>query len=192
MAPRQVRLGSAPYGTVTLDDLDRHIVQLLRHDGRRSYADIARIVAASEPTVRKRVERLIRLGAISIDARVNPAALGLTTDAIIGIRVRRGTVQQVGARLAAMDNVSYVAYMTGGFDIFVEVFLSDTEALFQFLNVELAAIEDVTDAEAWHVLRTEKFSYTWEGEVSTEPSPLPTTVEPDGPADRDDETESAP
>jgi len=192
MAPRQVRLGSAPYGTVTLDDLDRHIVQLLRHDGRRSYADIARIVAASEPTVRKRVERLIRLGAISIDARVNPAALGLTTDAIIGIRVRRGTVQQVGARLAAMDNVSYVAYMTGGFDIFVEVFLSDTEALFQFLNVELAAIEDVTDAEAWHVLRTEKFSYTWEGEVSTESAPLPTTVEPDGPADRDDETESAP
>ena len=192
MAPRQVRLGSAPYGTVTLDDLDRPIVQLLRHDGRRSYADIARIVAGSEPTVRKRVERLIRLGAISIAARVNPAALGLTIDAIIGIRVRRGTVQQVGARLAAMDNVSYVAYMTGGFDIFVEVFLSDTEALFQFLNVELAAIEDVTDAEAWHVLRTEKFSYTWEGEVSTESSPLPATVEPDGPADRDDQTEGAP
>ena len=81
--------------------------------------------------------------------------------------------------------------MTGGIDIFVEIFLSDTEALFQFLNVELAAIEDVTDAEAWHVLRTEKFSYTWEGEVSTQRSPSPSTEEPDGPADRDHEMESA-
>jgi len=176
VAQDHVRQGSAPYGVVKLDDLDRHIVQLLRHDGRRSYADIARVVAVSEPTVRKRVERLIRVGAISIAARINPAALGLAIDAMVGIRVRRGQVQAVGARLAAMDNVSYVAYMTGGFDIFVEVFLSDTEALFQFLNEDLAAIEDITDAEAWHVLRTEKFSYTWEGENFIAPPEPQTTT----------------
>jgi len=86
-----------------------------------------------------------------------------------------------------MDNVSYVAYMTGGFDIFVEVFLSDTEALFQFLNEDLAAIEDITDAEAWHVLRTEKYSYTWEGEVPAQPAtPSLPSWDETGPADRAD------
>ena len=167
-----VRHGSAPFGTVTLDVLDRRIIQLLRYDGRRSYADIARLVGVSEPTVRKRVDRLVRTGAIYLVARVNPAAIGFAIDAMVGIRVKRGTVQSVGTRLAAMDNVAYVGYMTGGFDIFIEVFLPDTEGLFSFLNTDLAEIEEITHAEAWHVLRTEKFSYTWEGEnVPSGPSP---------------------
>jgi Lrp/AsnC family transcriptional regulator for asnA, asnC and gidA len=167
MQERMVRHGSAPFGTVTLDRLDRQIVQLLRHDGRRSYADIARLVGVSEPTVRKRVDRLVQTGAIFVVARVNPAAIGFPIDAMIGIRVKRGSIQTVGRRLAAMESVAYVAYMTGGFDIFVEAFLPDTEGLFTFLNVDLAAIEEITDVEAWHVLRTEKFSYTWEGETVT-------------------------
>jgi len=105
-------------------------------------------------------------------------------DAIVGVRVKRGSVQSVGERLAAMDNVAYVAYMTGGFDIFIEVFLADTEALFTFLNEDLAAIEEITDAEAWHVLRTEKFSYTWEGETFiAPPERQPSTgTRPDRPA----------
>jgi Lrp/AsnC family transcriptional regulator for asnA, asnC and gidA len=163
---------------VALDVLDRRIIQLLRYDGRRSYADIARLVHVSEPTVRKRVDRLIRTGAIYVVARVNPAAIGFAIDAMVGIRVKRGTVQQVGLRLAAMENVAYVGYMTGGFDIFIEVFLPDTEGLFAFLNTDLAAIEDITHAEAWHVLRTEKFSYTWEGEtVPNDPLPTPSDDE---------------
>ena len=175
MPERLVRHGSAPYGTVELDVLDRHIIQLLRYDGRRSYADIARLVKVSEPTVRKRVDRLVHTGAIYVVARVNPAAIGFAIDAMVGIRVKRGTVQIVGTQLAAMDNVAYVGYMTGGFDIFIEVFLPDTEGLFTFLNHDLAAIEEITHAEAWHVLRTEKFSYTWEGETVLA-SPLPRTI----------------
>ena len=174
MPEQLVRHGSAPYGTVELDVLDRRIIQLLRYDGRRSYADIARLVKVSEPTVRKRVDRLVQTGAIYVVARVNPAAIGFAIDAMVGIRVKRGTVQSVGTRLAAMDNVAYVGYMTGGFDIFIEVFLPDNEGLFTFLNHDLAAIEEITHAEAWHVLRTEKFSYTWEGEtVLASPLPAP-------------------
>jgi Lrp/AsnC family transcriptional regulator for asnA, asnC and gidA len=186
MMERLVRHGSAPFGTVTLDVLDRRIIQLLRYDGRRSYADIARLVGVSEPTIRKRVDRLVRTGAIYVVARVNPAAIGFAIDAMVGIRVRRGTVQSVGTRLAAMDNVAYVGYMTGGFDIFIEVFLPDTEGLFAFLNTDLAEIEEITHAEAWHVLRTEKFSYTWEGEsVPTGPAPpaSPHEATPADPAD---------
>ena len=178
MPDRLVRHGSAPYGTVSLDALDRRIIQLLRYDGRRTYADIARIGGVSEPTVRKRVDRLVRTGAIYVVARVNPAAIGFAIDAMVGIRVKRGTVQDVGTRLAAMENVAYVGYMTGGFDIFIEVFLPDTEGLFTFLNIDLAEIEEITHAEAWHVLRTEKFSYTWEGE--TVPTAALTTPQHEG------------
>jgi Lrp/AsnC family transcriptional regulator, regulator for asnA, asnC and gidA len=159
-----VRQGAAPHGAVKLDDLDRHIMRFLRHDGRLSYAHIAREVGVSEPTVRKRVDRLLNTGAIYIVARVNPTAIGFAIDANIGVRVAAGKVKQVGAKLVEMEHVAYVGYITGSFDILIEAFLPDTEGLFKFLNEDLEAIDGITYTETWHVLRTEKFNYMWEGE----------------------------
>ena len=107
-----VRAGETPFGTVELDELDRRIINLLRPNARQSSASIARLVGVSEPTVRTRVERLIARGAILPMARVNPAAIGFPVDAMVGIRVVRGFAKGVGARLAAMENVSYVGYTT--------------------------------------------------------------------------------
>ena len=55
-----IRWGQAPLGTTELDDLDRRILKLLRPNARRSYASIARAIGVSEPTVRNRVDRLIK------------------------------------------------------------------------------------------------------------------------------------
>jgi len=153
-----------PHGIVELDDLDRRIIKLLRHDGRLAYAQIARTVGVSEPTARKRVERLFHVGAIVTMARMNPAPIGFPIDTMIGVRVQRGRVQEVGQALAAMENVSYVAYLAGSYDIMIEAYLSDTEGVFRFLNDDLRQIDGITHAETWHVLRTEKFFYNWEGE----------------------------
>ena len=159
-----VRQGSLPHGTVELDDLDRRVMKLLRHDGRLSYAQIARTVGVSEPTVRKRVDRLVHAGALITAARINPAPIGFPTDALIGVKVVRGRVKEVGVKLAEMENVAYVAYVAGSFDIIIEAFLPHTEGLFKFLNEDLDKIEGISSTETWHVLRTEKFFYNWEGE----------------------------
>jgi Lrp/AsnC family transcriptional regulator for asnA, asnC and gidA len=161
-----------PHGTLTLDDLDRRIMKLLRHDGRLSYAHVARTVGVSEPTVRKRIDRLVHAGAIINAARINPAPIGFPIDAMIGVRAVRGRVKEVGVKLAAMENVAYVAYVAGSFDIMIEAFLPDTEGLFKFLNEDLEAIDGIASTETWNVLRTEKFFYNWEGEdVGLPPSP---------------------
>jgi Lrp/AsnC family transcriptional regulator for asnA, asnC and gidA len=171
-----IRQGSIPHGTLTLDDLDRRIMKLLRHDGRLTYAQIARTVGVSEPTVRKRIDRLVHAGAIIIMARLNPAPIGFPVDAFIGVRAVRGKVKEVGCQLAAMENVAYVAYVAGSFDIMIEAFLPDTEGLFKFLNEDLEAIDGISHTETWHVLRTEKFFYNWEGEdVGLAPSDQPRT-----------------
>jgi Lrp/AsnC family transcriptional regulator, regulator for asnA, asnC and gidA len=165
-----VRQGSLPHGIVKLDDLDRRIVKLLRHDGRLAYAHIARAVGVSEPTIRKRVDRLVHAGAIFIEARVNPAPIGFPIDALIGVRVVPGRVKEVGARLAAMEHVAYLSYVAGSFDIMIEAFLPDTEGLFKFLNEDLEQVDGISYTETWHVLRTEKFFYNWGGEnVGLEP-----------------------
>ena len=160
----EVRQGSIPHGTVRLDDLDRRIMKLLRHDGRLTFAEIARTVGVSEPTVRKRVDRLVHAGAIAIMARVNPAPIGFPIDAYVGIRVARGQVTNVGRTLAGMDNIAYLGYVSGSFDIIIEAFLPDTQGLFKFLNEDLEAVEGISQTETWHALRVEKFFYEWEGE----------------------------
>jgi len=158
------RVGETPAGTVEMDELDRRIMQVLRRDARRSYASIARAIGVSEPTVRNRVTRLLNGGAVLPWARVNPAAIGFPVDAMLGIRVKQGCSKQVGAKLAEMDNVAYVAYTTGSFDILIEAHLSDNEGLFKFLNEDLEHVEGIVYKETWHVLRTEKTNFEWEGE----------------------------
>lgn len=178
-----VRQGQTPFGTVELDDLDRHIVQQLRDNARRSYADISRAVGVSEPTIRNRVERLVSTGAILPKTRVNPEVLGFPIDAMIGIRVDRGRMPEVGTRLAQMDHISYVAYTTGTFDILIEAYFQDKEGLYDFLNGPLAGVEGINYTETWHVLRIEKYNSEWEGENVDRP-PLGRVAGRRGPAGR--------
>lgn len=163
MGPR-VRWGEAPFGTTELDEMDRRILKRLRPDARRSYASIARSLGVSEPTVRNRVDRLIKRGAILPWTGVNPAAIGLPVDAMVGIRVQRGFSKGVGSRLAAMENVAYVGYTTGSFDILIEVHLPDNEGLYRFLNEDLEEIDGIAHTETWHILRTDTTNFEWEGE----------------------------
>ena len=180
-----VRAGQAPFGTIEMDDLDRRIMRLLRPNARRSYASIARAVGVSEPTVRNRVDRLVKNGAIFPMARVNPAAIGFPVDAMVGIRVNRGYAKGVGARLAAMENVAYVGYTTGSFDILIEAHLPDNEGLYAFLNEDLEQIEGIAHTETWHILRTDKTNFEWEGEnVGREPLDELDELASDGPARR--------
>lgn len=154
-----MRAGQTASGAVEMDDLDRRILRSLRSNARRSYASIARATGVSEPTVRSRVDRLVTMGALAPTARVNPGALGFTVDAMVGVRVERGYAKQVGARLTAMENVAYVGYTTGTFDILIEAHLPDNAGLCRFLNEELEEIEGIAYTETWHILRIEKVNF---------------------------------
>lgn len=159
------RQGSAPFGPVELDELDRAILRLLREDGRRSNAAIARAVGVSQPTVRQRIDRLVGSGVAHVTVRINPAAIGYPVDAVLNIKVSGRNLRDVGEQIAAMDNVSYVGYLSGMYDIQVEAFLRDNDDLFRFVTEELLPIEGVASVETSMVMRTEKFNYKWEGEA---------------------------
>jgi Lrp/AsnC family transcriptional regulator, leucine-responsive regulatory protein len=76
-----------------VDGVDRQIVALLVEDGRRTYDDIGRSVALSAPAVKRRVDRLRRVGAIrGFSAIVDHAALGEQTEALIELFFAPGTL----------------------------------------------------------------------------------------------------
>jgi DNA-binding Lrp family transcriptional regulator len=74
---------------MSLDKIDERIVTALIEDARASYATIGALVGLSAPAVKRRVDRLCASGAIrGFTARVDPAALGWTTEAYVELFCR--------------------------------------------------------------------------------------------------------
>ena len=160
----------------TLSDLDRTdvaILRLLEQDGRTPTAQIARTLGISEPTVRKRMERLFDDDIIKVVAVFNPRKTGYATDVLIMIQVAPGHLQVVGQALAAMEHIVYLGYTTGRHDIVVEALFADDEALFRFLEEELPTLDGIVGTETAHVLRTEKINYDWKLPAAFGPSTRP-------------------
>ncbi|HJW74909.1 MAG TPA: Lrp/AsnC family transcriptional regulator [Thermoleophilia bacterium] len=146
-------------GSPSLDAVDRTIIDLLQEDGRRSNAGIARVVGVSQSTVKKRIDRLVERGIMRVLAVVDPSAAGHGQHLFVGMNVKPGSASAVGDTLAAMHEVAFLAYLVGRYDILIEVFAADTDALLEFLTERIAAIEDVVSVETFSVLRNQKVNY---------------------------------
>jgi Lrp/AsnC family transcriptional regulator for asnA, asnC and gidA len=144
-----------------LDPTDVGILRVLQEQGRTPNAQIARALGISEPTVRKRIDRLFSDEIIKVVAVLNPRKTGYASDVLIGIRVEPGKLLEVGRALSALDEVVYLGYVTGRYDLLVEVLFRDDEALFTFLERQLPALGGIVSTETYHVLRAEKINYDW-------------------------------
>jgi Lrp/AsnC family transcriptional regulator for asnA, asnC and gidA len=144
-----------------LDDLDRQIVALLQEDARLSNRAIAARLHSSEPTVRRRMERLVDEGLVRIVAVASPFALGHKTIAIIGLQIDRSQQHAIERSLVALPDVHFVGLTLGGYDVIIEVWLPSAEALLDFLTREIGALPGVLRAEPWQVVKLSKYSYDW-------------------------------
>lgn len=120
-----------------MDDIDRRLLALLLRDARASYAELARAVGLSAPSVHDRVRRLERSGAIrGYAAVVDPAALGLGVTALVGILQREGAEQEdLAAALAQLDQVEDCWAVAGEEAFVVKVRVADVDALEHTLGV---------------------------------------------------------
>ena len=144
-----------------LDSIDLAIIRLLQEQGRTTNAHVARVLGVSEPTVRKRIDRLVQDEIIKVVAVLNPGKTGYQTDVLIGISVEPGNLLSVGEALSRREEVVYLGYTTGRHDILVEMIFRDNEGLFEFLDERLPALGPIVSTETYHVLRTGKINYDW-------------------------------
>lgn len=145
-----------------LGELDIQIVQILHRDGRMAFTEIAKRVGVSEATIRNRVQRLLESNAIKIQAYLNPDKLGFKQIALIEVRLTDLiAAQQVAQELTALDSVSYVAFVTGDYDLFLEVTYDTNETLLQFLS-ELRSKPNVIDTKTITVLKLLKTQYSFQ------------------------------
>ena len=87
---------------VAFEELDQRIVGALDKNARATYSEIGGRIGLSAPAVKRRVDRLRATGAITgFSARVNPAALGWTTEAYVELFCRgRTSPADIGAAVS--------------------------------------------------------------------------------------------
>ena len=110
-----------------MDKIDREIIRMLQVDGRCSFTDLGAAVHLSANAAADRVRRLIESGTIvGIHAVVDPAALGLTIEAQIDVKLRPTTTAEAFERaIRDVPQVSTATLVTGSFDYALRVACSD-------------------------------------------------------------------
>ncbi len=143
------------------DPVDAQIVNLLRIDGRRTHAELARQMGVTEGAVRKRLKKLSAAGVLRVVAVADPKKLGYGIDVFCGIQVSQGEVLAVAKRLSALDSVRYIGLATGSYDVLCEAMFREQDELLEFVTKTLPSIPGIVRSETWHQLKVIKRNYDW-------------------------------
>ena len=142
-----------------LDDIDRHIINALRADGRVAFAQLAEQLNVSPGMIRQRYNRLVDLGYLKVVAVTNPLMMGKRTMSMIGIRTDGRKMMEVANKIAKFDEVVYIVATSGRYDLMIEVFCADHEDLFNFMAEKLAKVDGVRETESFIHLKIAKEIY---------------------------------
>jgi DNA-binding Lrp family transcriptional regulator len=141
--PKNIRTG--------LDDVDRRIVLALAEDARIPNNVLAERTGIAASTCLSRVRALRERNVIrGYYADVDPAALGLPLQAMIAVRLQahaRGHINEFVANVVRLPEVLNVFFLGGADDFLVHVAAASTEALRDFVVVNLSGNPDVALTE---------------------------------------------
>lgn len=112
---------------MAFDELDGRIVAVLVGNARATYAEVGAKVGLSAPAVKRRVDRLLASGAITgFAARVDPSAMGWTTEAYVELFCRgRTSPGGIAAAVSKYPEVIGAATITGEADALLHILAAD-------------------------------------------------------------------
>jgi Lrp/AsnC family leucine-responsive transcriptional regulator len=124
-------------GPSDLDQTDHEIVELLRLDARRTFADIAERVALSAPAVKRRVDRLEREGVITgYTVLLDHAMLGQPLQAFTELRFAGdSTVDEIAAIAQGIPEVQSIFTTAGDPDALAWIRVRDVEDLKRVIDL---------------------------------------------------------
>jgi Lrp/AsnC family leucine-responsive transcriptional regulator len=142
-----------------IDAVDEQLISLLRANGRASYAELARQVGLSAPSVHERVGKLEAAGVITgYRAVLDPASVGLGVTALVGV-IESDSVDDTGLEqaMAQLPSVEDCWRVAGSEGYVLKVRVSDIAALEDTISA-LNRIRGVARTRTTVVLSTK-----WEG-----------------------------
>jgi Lrp/AsnC family transcriptional regulator for asnA, asnC and gidA len=171
--------------SVQLSELDRELIRQLQLDGRQSFAALSRELAVPEKTIRRRVNELLESSVIQITTVADPAVLGYTVAALVGLNVdgRRG-IRPLIESIVELPSVDYAVITTGRYDALVEVLCRDTDELLTVIDESFVRAPGVRSAEVFPYLELHYQEPVWDAAQHKRDSASVADREPLDAADR--------
>ncbi|HZJ36985.1 MAG TPA: Lrp/AsnC ligand binding domain-containing protein [Gillisia sp.] len=136
---------------VTIDGIDKIILNYLMEDARKSILEIARNIGISGAAIHQRLRKLEKSGLIEgSKLMINPKILGYTTLAFVGVYLDKAVSNpQAVKRLKEIPEVIECHYTTGNWSIFLKILCKDNEHLMNVLNKDIQGIDGVSRTETF-------------------------------------------
>ncbi len=142
-----------------IDSLDEKLIGMLRDNARQSSEKVAKKLKVSATTVRRRMKKLTRSGAVIVTTMIDPGKIGLIVHSIIGVDVELGAIETVADVLVKMPEVKWLSTTTGRFDLILGAIFHSTTELSDFMQRKLSGIKGIKDTETFICLEMKKGIY---------------------------------
>ena len=141
-----------------LDSLDKKIVRLLTEDGRIPVGDMAARLGVTAPTVRSRIKNLEKTGKLKIAGLIDPFEHKNLITALIGINILSyGKLDEILEKLANLDYVTWVAVVTGRYDVIAEVVVNGGMAdLYRLATDIIPQVGNVAKSETFVIMKSKR------------------------------------
>ncbi len=126
------------------DQLDYEIITLLNEDARMSAAEMEKRTGSNQRNIRKRLNKLLDLGAIRLKGLVEPKVFGYGISVDIFLSCEDGTEEQILKELREKTPICYLAVGQTNNELSIEARFQDFESMDYFMKKELTSIEGLT------------------------------------------------
>ena len=150
------RLPEEPSGIVALGREDESLIAALERDGRATFAELQQITGRTESSVRRRLDQLLRSGALFVDVQFHQADFGYANQAMLWITASPQALDAVGRALAGHPEVAFVSATAGQCNLVAVIICRDTASVYRYLSEGVGRLDGVQHVECAPVLRTVK------------------------------------
>jgi Lrp/AsnC family transcriptional regulator for asnA, asnC and gidA len=140
-----------------LDELDISIMAHLQKNRRKTYRDIAKDLEVSEGTIRNRVKKLERNGAMSSDGLIEPFRIGFNTAATISVKIQPPFLDEAIKEISELSEVSTMIVIAGEYDLNIDVYCRDQDHLTEFITQRLQKVKGLAETQVAIMLRVLKY-----------------------------------
>jgi Lrp/AsnC family transcriptional regulator, regulator for asnA, asnC and gidA len=141
------------------DDLDYQILKLLQKDGRMSFTEISKEINVAVSTIRHRFINLVEDGTLKIIGRIDPNKIGFNAYASVLISVKPKTfMNSIFEELTKLPEISFLALVSGDFDIEANVMCRDMEHLNELIGEKIHVLDGVFDTKTNMYMKIYKFA----------------------------------
>jgi len=140
----------------TIDSLDKKIVRLLTEDGRIPVGDMAARLGVTAPTIRSRIKNLEKTGKLKITGLIDPFEHKNLIAALIGINIiSYGKLDEILEKLGNLDYVTWVAVVTGRYDVIAEVVVNGGMAdLYRLTTDIIPNVGNIAKSETFVIMKS--------------------------------------